>query len=384
MVNYTRHGSYHNRDEFQLYRASSRNGNYVKVTTRRVTGSLASGSIPGTALLHIPSGSAEKWFKAKGQSCQQNTSKCGSWGTFSNKVQVQAPPPPTGVPIPGPTSTSTPTPTPTSTPVGAPTPTPIGIPVTLPEFNVSVRYNKGNIEDDVSHWGVLHHDHVRIFIQAKTPLPLPLSYEFRLVVYPIITGFQIASASAVCNWTDPPPKAVEESKWFKVDLNGWSPKLRLVRCVVGNENNVGMSLQAKDISSGQVFTMSATNGKSIQPAWHRPGKTVTYWVAGTNSKGNAIHADKMFSEPKPPNLDPALTPNSVLTDVASYSDPVAPWNKLLKGYMEIKQASSESETEGITIRGYWDTDPSNGKDPKCGKSIACTWGTGGYPVIGNQ
>lgn len=95
--------------------------------------------------------------------------------------------PPTATPVP-----PTATPRPTSTP--RPTPT--------PNLDVSVIYDGRPIQDNNSHWGVLHSSGVRVHVNVSTPVST--HYEFRLIVDPVATGFQInrsSGASVAC--TDP-------------------------------------------------------------------------------------------------------------------------------------------------------------------------------------
>lgn len=256
-------------------------------------------------------------------------------------------------------------------------------------FTASVKYQTQAVQGSHPEWGVLDHKYVQVSIAMTVDGDIPSGYKFRLVLNTSETGFQIDS-NGQCDWRFRLPNDAKMTDWFMVAGPDTSTQrlvksFRLARCGLGDAGNSGFRVEGSD-SSGNEFLI--INSGRIEQAWHRSSNSVTYFVQGSrvNNGKYIINGGTSLdgSGTEVPGLFPAspLSPNPALLEHQNYMGAVKVWNNLLKGRLSLDPAASKTNA-GIVIRGYWDTHPANGKDSKCGESIACTHGAGTYPVIGN-
>ena len=339
---------------------------------------------------HIASSSSE--YTHTGQSCGNNyTYKVAAegrggnvyvneWSVFTESSEVTAT-----------CGTTTPAPNP-GTPSQTPAPT--------PEFTVSIKArdhfidsNHDNDSDekkiDVNatspEWGVLAPFNLYITISRTDNQPISDSYEFRLQVDTEDTGLQIQYRGE-CSWTDPGslPDRHKQTTWFsprdpvdEITIND----VVIVRCGKGEESNDGLTVRARDGSTGdgdQIFVIP-----NIKQAWHRTVPTVTYWISGSALDTNNNPVVNTFWDPidgedlglfpiqRPSNLGAHQRPNPLLSNLTNYADAVDPWNDIADSSVMLTAVYSSSRA-GVIVRGYWDHIVDQGDDKYCDGSIACT------------
>lgn len=258
------------------------------------------------------------------------------------------------------------------------------------------------VSEEKPEWGVLAPFDLLIIVTRKGGInDIPVGYKFRLVLDPVSTGLQL-SPSGQCLWTDPSTlkDAYKQSNWFTLSTakSSFNVALKVAQCGKGKVPNSqtpndGLKVVAKNGSSGSEYAIkSITN---IKQAWHRIGSSVTYFIQGSSLNGvdysikgvtglNSIgtYTIGLFPSSRPSILDPTYQPNQALLNHQNYKDSADAWNDVITGHLSLDPTASETNA-GIVIKGYWDTHPANGKDPKCWYSIACTHGAGTYPIIGD-
>ena len=267
--------------------------------------------------------------------------------------------------------------------------------VSVTVFDVLVTVESTNFKKALqhSHWGVLHHDTIKID-QVDRFLELPESdnwwshYTFQVRIA-ARTGFQ--TNSETCTWPGETPnsQSVLQTEWASVGKS-----VTIVRCGLGTDPQSDAlstySLWVKHVGAGTTSTSSLYT-KSIRQAWHRDDHDVTYYIKGTyrddaadEYKINGVTTDTsegMFL------LDESgRTPNAELLQLTNYSNATAAWSDVLievpgdPGLSQSAVTMSRLDTNAspdVFIAGYWEQTV----DPKCGGSIACTWPADDYPHI---
>ena len=147
----------------------------------------------------------------------------------------------------------------------------------------------------------------------------------------------------------------------------------VVRCALGSGAAVRVEVQVR-LGTGDGVLLDATT-VTIKQSWHRNDHQVNYFVKGTAADGS-IDGSKLF---------PAVagkTPNLELTAPANYQNAADAWNSVRKDSMPIAPINRVTSAAGpdVVIEGYWN--PGTDED-QCGESVACTYGAGTYPHIGN-
>ncbi len=373
--------------KFELHSSTGQDGTYSVVSgaTQNVSSSPA----------NFDNQARDRWYKARGRNCKTSSqSRCSVWSGWAEAIQIPAPTPtPTALPPPT-------TPPPTQAPV--PTPVPGPVPTPPPQLTWYVEYERNSILD--GEWGVLHHSDVTLHVYwtGHDDTLIPASYEFRLTVYPLATGFQVAPDGG-CDWTNPPPDGVSETGWFGLPSTLPGPPvatkdmikpIKLARCGLGKTKNQGFRLERKDGPNGKAVEVMTTGDMTtvrIEQAWHRPAPQVTYWVKGTVERAggggisiNGIQegaTEGMFPSCNPPPHLTCVDPNAELLNPKNYSKAAGAWNNVEDSKLSITRAASNAGS-GVIIQGYRSPNPPSGDDGKCGFSIACTWAAGTYPHIG--
>ena len=237
------------------------------------------------------------------------------------------------------------------------------IPFHVTVFDVNVQVKKGNVLRPLpqSEWGVL--DYAVLLPEAG--FTRTDGHQFRLRL-PASTGFQFGRA---CRWPAVPPTATTmlESPWMD------SPRgLDLVRCGLGAGARVSFEVEVRrgtGGTAGSLYTATTT----VKRSWHRHDRRVLYFITGTLANGE-IDGGQMF----PANA--SMTPHRTLTDRLNYHNAAKAWENAPSGGVTLDRLLTNTGPD-VVISGYWD--PGAGNADLCGGSVACTYGAGTYPHLGN-
>ncbi|MDE2902444.1 MAG: fibronectin type III domain-containing protein [Chloroflexota bacterium] len=188
-------------------------------------------------------------------------------------------------------------------------------------------------------------------------------HQFRLRL-PASTGFEFGQSCQT--HAAPTDTTVLASPW--VDSNRG---LYLVRCGLGAGAEVSFEVEVRRGTTGTAASLYTAT--TIPRSWHRHDKRVLYFIQGTLTDGN-IDNSQLF----PPDV--SMTPHPTLIDPLNYSRAAKAWQDVPDGGVTLDRVLS-SPSADVVISGYWDPGP--GIKDQCGGSVACTYGAGTYPHLGN-
>ena len=176
------------------------------------------------------------------------------------------------------------------------------------------------------------------------------------------TGFQINPATAPnakqCNWSSPPSNY---TSWSNLGTAFY-----LVRCKLGTGTGSIEVQRRPDSGTPRPITSILTWGPIVQ-SWHRADHQVGYLIDSSSIDGV-----------RPVHLPVTYTPDETASS-AAINGAALTWNGA-QSYVTFDAVSTSPDT---TIRGYWNPRGTN-QDDKCTGSIACVYGGGTYPELGDQ
>ena len=225
----------------------------------------------------------------------------------------------------------------------------------------------------LEHWSVLEYALMSIGDVLPGGVSRVGSYWFQLRL-PASAGFQ-TNLTGGCDWPAAGPRDTTQLK------TAWTPAdwgFYFVRCSLGSASNANVELWVRDADGTEAL---------LQPrplsgqAWHDADHVTSFYVRGTaaNQTIKLVESsfgagDGLFSNLRPSNLGSTYTPNAYLGTLRHYSSAGGAWT----GTGATVEAATSHGRADVVIEGYWDPDPPDGDDGKCGKSIACMEFSGPY------
>ena len=142
--------------------------------------------------------------------------------------------------------------------------------------------------------------------------------------------------------------------------------IKAVRCGKGEVKNEGLKVKGEYSLEEEVLYAIPDIGQ----AWHRKDARVYYSIDKTQLYPNGG------------------TPDTLVVNMERYRTAAEVWNDAINEYF-LRDKSTESGA-GIIIKVYWDNLDGQGKDSKCGGSVACTHAApktnppeSNYPTLAN-
>ena len=228
----------------------------------------------------------------------------------------------------------------------------------------------------LEHWSVLEYALMSIGDVLPGGVSRVGSYWFQLRL-PASAGFQ-TNLTGGCTWPAAGPRDTTQLK------TAWTPAawgFYFVRCSLGSASNANVELWVRDSNGTEAL---------LQPrplsgqAWHDADHVTSFYVRGTAAdqsiklvESSFGAGDGLFSNLRPSNLGSTYTPNAFLGSLRHYSSAGGAWT----GTGATVEAATSHGRADVVIEGYWDPDPPDGNDGKCGTSIACMEFSGPYPHL---
>ena len=228
----------------------------------------------------------------------------------------------------------------------------------------------------LEHWSVLEYALMSIGDVLPSGVSRAGSYWFQLRL-PASAGFQ-TNLTGGCTWPAAGPRDTTQLK------TAWTPAnwgFYFVRCSLGSASSANVELWVRDADGTEAL---------LQPrplsgqAWHDADHVTSFYVRGTAAdqsiklvESSFGAGDGLFSNLRPLNLGSTYTPNAFLGSLRHYSSAGGAWT----GTGATVEAATSHGRADVVIEGYWDPDPPDGNDGKCGTSIACMEFSGPYPHL---
>ena len=237
------------------------------------------------------------------------------------------------------------------------------IPFHVTIFDVSVNVVQGNRYRQLanSEWGVLDYASV---VLREAGFTRTDGHQLRLRL-PASTGFEVGRACP--RYPAPTDTTMLESPW--VTSGGG---FFLARCGLGAGATISYEVQVR-LGTGGTAASLYTAATTIRRSWHRHGQRVLYFIRGTLANGD-IDGEQMFS------INLSRTPHPTLTEPLNYQNAAKAWQNVTASGVTLDRLLSGSSPD-VIISGYWE--PGIGIKDQCGGSVACTYGAGTYPHLGN-
>ncbi len=235
--------------------------------------------------------------------------------------------------------------------------------VHLTVFDVRVAVVQGGAYRQLanSEWGVLDYASV---VLREAGFTRTDGHQLRLRL-PASTGFE--GGRACPRYPAPTDTTMLESPW--VPSGGG---FFLARCGLGAGATISYEVQVR-LGTGGTAASLYTAATTIRRSWHRHDRRVLYFIRGTLANGD-IDGEQMFS------INLSRTPHPTLTEPLNYQNAAKAWENVPSGGVTLDRLLSGSSRD-VIISGYWE--PGIGIKDQCGGSVACTYGAGTYPHLGN-
>ncbi len=237
------------------------------------------------------------------------------------------------------------------------------IPFHVTIFDVSVNVVQGNRYRQLanSEWGLLDYASV---VLREAGFTRTDGHQLRLRL-PGSTGFEVGRACQ--RYPAPTDTTMLESPW--VTSGGG---FFLARCGLGAGATISYEVQVR-LGTGGTAASLYTAATTIRRSWHRHDRRVLYFIKGTLANGD-IDGEQMFS------INLSRTPHPTLTEPLNYQNAAKAWQNVTASGVTLDRLLSGSSPD-VIISGYWE--PGIGIKDQCGGSVACTYGAGTYPHLGN-
>ena len=237
------------------------------------------------------------------------------------------------------------------------------LPFHLAVFDVRVAVVQGGAYRPLANaeWGMLDYASV---VLREAGFTRTDGHQLRLRL-PASTGFQVGRTCP--RYPAPTDTTVLESPWVASNRGFF-----VARCGLGSGASISFEVKVRLGTSGteeSLYTATTT----VKRSWHRHDGRVVYYIKGTLANGD-IDGEQMFSA----NL--SRTPHPTLTEPLNYQNAAKAWQNLAASGVTLARLLSGSSAD-VIISGYWE--PGIGIKDRCGGSVACTYGAGTYPHIGN-
>ncbi len=233
----------------------------------------------------------------------------------------------------------------------------------LTVFDVRVEVVQGGAYRPLANaeWGMLDYASV---VLREAGFTRTDGHQFRLRL-PASTGFQVGRTCP--QYPAPTATTVLESPWVASNRGFF-----LARCGLGAGASISFEIKVRLGTNGAEASLY-TAATTVKRSWHRHDRRVVYYITGTLANGD-IDGEQMFSA----NL--SRTPHPTLTDPLNYQNAAKAWQNLPASGVTLARLLSGSSAD-VIISGYWE--PGIDIKDQCGGSVACTYGAGTYPHLGD-